>query len=61
MAKEQPVEADVVVVERVKSGFKVQLDNGTIGTAYLGDKMRKHFSHIVPGNRAPTQQCRNPG
>ena len=56
MSKEAPIELQGVVIESVKDGFRVQLeDSAHIVMCRLGGAMRKNFIKVVPGDRVKVE------
>ncbi|GAB4390844.1 MAG: translation initiation factor IF-1 [Thermodesulfovibrionales bacterium] len=52
MPKEESIEVQGSVVEALPNAtFKVELENGSIISAYISGKMRMHFIKILPGDR----------
>jgi translation initiation factor IF-1 len=50
--KEEPLELEGTVVEAVKGGFQVQVENmSNTVLCRLGGKLRKHFIRVVPGDK----------
>jgi len=51
MSKEEALEVKGTVVEAVRNGFRIKLENsGHLISATLGGKMRKFFIRVVPGD-----------
>ncbi len=57
MAKEEPIEARAVVLEKLPNAqFKVELkDSGHEVLAHVSGKMRKHFIRILPGDEVKVE------
>jgi translation initiation factor IF-1 len=51
MSKEQPLEVKGTVVDALRNGFRIKLeDSGHVVFATLGGKMRKFMIRVVPGD-----------
>ncbi|HEX4955781.1 MAG TPA: translation initiation factor IF-1 [Thermoanaerobaculia bacterium] len=56
MAKEEAIEVEATVVEPLPNAmFRVALDNGHQVLAHISGKMRKHFIHILPGDKVKVE------
>jgi translation initiation factor IF-1 len=56
MAKEEPIEAEGVVLEPLPNAqFKVKLDNGHVVLAHISGKMRMHYIRILAGDRVTVE------
>jgi len=54
--KEDALEAEGTVVEAVKGGFRVQLnDSDHIVDCHLGGKLRKHYIRVIPGDKVTVE------
>lgn len=52
MAKEEPIEAEGVVLEALPNAmFRVQLESGHKVLAHVSGKMRMNFIRILPGDK----------
>lgn len=52
MAKEEPIEAEGVVVEKLPNRqFRVDLDNGNRVLGFLSGKMKMNKIDVLPGDR----------
>lgn len=52
MAREDQIEVDAEVVEVLpNTNFLVRLENGRILNAHISGKIRKHYIHILKGDR----------
>ncbi|MDO4549786.1 MAG: translation initiation factor IF-1 [Planctomycetia bacterium] len=50
--KEEAIEVTGIVLEAVRNGFRVQLENSEhIVLCRLGGKMRKNYIRVVPGDK----------
>ena len=51
MAKEEGIEVNGKVREALaNTQFRVELENGSLVTAYVSGRMRKNFIRIIPGD-----------
>ena len=56
MAKEEPIEAEGVVLEPLPNAqFKVKLDNGHVVLAHISGKMRMHYIRILAGDKVTVE------
>jgi len=56
MAKEEPIEVEVEVVEALPNAmFRVKLDNGHVVLAHISGKMRMHYIRILPGDKVTVE------
>ena len=56
MAKEEAIEMEGTVTETLPNTmFRVELENGHVGTAHISGKMRKHYIRILTGDKVTVQ------
>ena len=56
MAKEEQIEMDGTVTETLPNTmFRVELDNGHVGTAHISGKMRKNYIRILTGDKVKVE------
>ena len=56
MAKEDQIEMEGTIVETLPNTmFRVELENGHIVTAHISGKMRKHYIHILTGDKVKVE------
>lgn len=56
MAKEEALELEGTVVEAVKSGFRVQIEEpATVILAHIAGRLRKNFIKIVVGDKVKVE------
>ena len=56
MAKEDHIEMEGTVVDTLPNTmFRVELENGHVVTAHISGKMRKHYIHILTGDKVTVQ------
>ena len=52
MAKESLIEVEGTVIEALPNAmFRVEIQDGHKVLAHLGGKLRKHYIHILPGDK----------
>ena len=56
MAKQPAIEQDGSIIEALSNAmFRVELENGHIGTAHISGKMRKNYIRILTGDKVTVE------
>ena len=56
MAKEDHIEFEGTVIDTMpNTTFRVELENGHVGTAHISGKMRKNYIRILTGDKVTVQ------
>jgi len=52
MAKQAAIEQEGTIIESLSNAmFRVELENGHVGTAHISGKMRLHYIKLLPGGK----------